>query len=644
MESITHPDSPTTASADGRSAAADATYPSVPSPCGAPVQSAPALSAATPADVTEAPAAGAHDTQPQAVPAPEIRFPQGLLRYLREALLADTCEEHFALLLARREQSPAGQVVLVVAEVQLPGDADIESSARFHVRPSRAFIASVLAEVQARPDVDCIVDVHTHPFAGRGFFSGIDDEDERTFCRCLTEEVDERIHYASIVLGTTSCSARLWHMAEDAAICTPARVRGQTALETIPCEGFHASAVPCEMLARAELALGVDTLRRMAADQRIVLAGAGGIGSVLAEMLVRSGFTRIGLIDDDLLEVTNLNRFAGGYLEDVGKPKVEVIARHLERIRPGIEVTALRQRVDSPEAESLMAAADWVLLSTDSHSSRHTVQRTCLKYAVPLISAGVNISVEKDGADRPHITDQSGEVIVIRYGDGFCLTCLGRIAPARMAAECHPDPAVRQGLVERGYVQGMDVKEPAVMPLNAVVAAQTVQALMDQYREDAAHEPVTVYESHDGGRMYADWESLEALPAHCFSCGRDVPGDAGLLEAAPQHDAAPDDLDDPAAQPGETDGDYAAFVETPGDGEAAPGRDDAPVAAGHEAHEADTDAPAGMAEASACPGPAQGTPGASHSSEGIAMHEERVAATPIAPDRLPDDTPAYRPA
>lgn len=521
MENIIHPDFPTATPADARSAAADVTPPCVPSSC---EDQAQAVSASTtvPAGMTDAPAPNTHGMQAQSVHAPEIRFPQGLLRYLRDSLLSDTREEHFALLLARREQSPAGQTILVVDEAQLPGKGDIESSARFHVRPSRAFIASVLAEVQARPDVDCIVDVHTHPFAARGHFSGVDDEDERTFCRCLTEEVDERIHYASIVLGTTSCSARLWHMTDGAAICTQARVRTQTALETIPCEGFQTSAVPCEMLARAELALGVDTLRRMTADQRIVLAGAGGIGSVLAEMLARSGFTHIGLIDDDLLEVTNLNRFAGGYHEDVGKPKVEVIARHLERIRPGIEVTALQQRVDSPEAESLMAAADWVLLSTDSHSSRHAVQQTCLRYAVPLISAGVNISVEKDDAGRPHITDQSGEVIVIRYGDGFCLTCLGRIAPARVAAESHPDPAVRQGLVERGYVQGMDVKEPAVMPLNAVVAAQTVQALMDQYREGAAHEPITVYESHDGGRMYADWESLADLPRHCFSCGRDL--------------------------------------------------------------------------------------------------------------------------
>ena len=460
----------------------------------------------------------------------EIRFPHGLLRVLRESLLTGTHEERFALLLARREESPSGKVVFVTVEAQFPGENDIESSGRFHIRPSRAFIASVLAEAQARPDVDCIVDVHTHPFTTRSFFSSTDNADEENFCRCLSEDVGGSIHYASIVFGAETCSARLWSMEDDRPVCTPALVKAQTAPEAVPCEGFLADVSPSGMLARSELALGVDVLRRMASDQLIVLAGAGGIGSLLAEMLVRSGFTRIGLIDNDFLEVTNLNRFAGGYLEDVGRPKVQVIRRHLERIRPGVEVAALQCGVETPEAESLMAAADWVLLSTDSHSSRYVVQRTCQKYAVPLISAGVNISVERDEADRPVITDQSGEVIVIRHGDGFCLQCLGRISHNRIAAEQNPDPEVREGLVQRGYVSGLDVKEPAVMPLNAVVAAQAVQELINQYRDGAPYIPVTVYESHAGGRMYADWESMTALPDRCYGCGRNVSEEESLPE------------------------------------------------------------------------------------------------------------------
>jgi len=495
--------------------------------------------------MTQAPVPGACPKSfAPAEDAAEIRFPHGLLGFLREELLADTSKERFAFLLACREESPSGKVVFVVKEAHLPGKEDIESDGLFHVRPTRGFIASVLAEVQRRLDADCVVDVHTHPFAERGIFSGIDDDDEQTFSRFLSQEVDSGIHYASIVLGTETCSARLWNMEESEPSFVPARVKAQTVLETPPCEGFQNSAEAHGMLDRSALALGVDVLRRMAADQLIVLAGAGGIGSVLAEMLVRSGFTRIGLIDSDVLEVTNLNRFAGGYLEDVGLPKVQVVERHLRRIRPDVEIIALQSGVESPEAESLMARADWVLVSTDTHSSRHVVQQTCLNYAVPLISCGVNISVEQDEEGRPRITDQSGEVIVMRYGDGFCLHCLGRIDPIKVAAESHPDPEVREGLVSRGYVQGMDVKEPAVMPLNAVIAAQAVQMLIDQYRLGAVHVPVTVYESHEGGRMYADWESMAALPKYCFSCGREVSEEEQGEEARAEMPAAGPEADE----------------------------------------------------------------------------------------------------
>ena len=89
-----------------------------------------------------------------------------------------------------------------------------------------------------------------------------------------------------------------------------------------------------EMQSRTALALGVDVIRRIASDQLVVLAGVGGLGSVMAEQLVRSGFTHVGLVDPDVLELTNLNRFAGGFCDSVGRRKVDVVREHLLRINP----------------------------------------------------------------------------------------------------------------------------------------------------------------------------------------------------------------------------------------------------------------------------------------------------------------------
>lgn len=372
-----------------------------------------------------------------------------------------------------------------------------------------------------------MIDVHTHPFASGASFSGVDDADERRFSIWL-REVDENMGYASLLLSKDAWEARVWHRG----VAEKALVKTQTLLEAVP----HARPatmrenVP-EMQARTALALGVDVLRSISGGQRIVLAGVGGLGSVIAEQLLRSGFSNLDLIDPDTLELTNLNRFAGGFRDGIGKLKVDVTREHLLRINPDAKVTALGNNVDSPEAEALMAGADWIVLSTDSHSSRQCVQDTALKYAVPLISAGVSITVANKGGTH-RLMDRSGEVIVARHGDGFCLHCLGRINHNKVAAETNPDLAIRDGLVRKGYVEGIHEKEPAVMPLNSVIASMAVQTLIDQYCSGSVWQPVVVYESHGASCCYADVESLERLPRTCSACGRNI-----LVRSRPVLDA-----------------------------------------------------------------------------------------------------------
>ncbi len=463
---------------------------------------------------------------------PELRFPHGMLATLRHELLSDSTTEHFALAMGYRRLSPGGQEIIVVQEALFPAPEDIHSAALHHVRPTRGFIRDAMAHMQSQ-GYTALIDIHTHPFARTAHFSGVDTADEQGFCRFFFKNMPQDMAYASIVIAQEEQSARVWRLDLCGRSCqTALPIRTQTAAE-VPTHKHsfktHANDTHT-MQARSALALGVETLRRMAKDELIVLAGVGGLGSVLAEQLVRSGFMRIGLIDDDVLELSNLNRFAGGYYADAmaQRPKVDVVEEHLKRITPHVDVVCVQQTVEHPEAEALMAAAQWILVSTDSHSSRHSVQKIAFAYGVPFISAGVNITVgEKDG--RHHVEDQSGEVILVRYGEGHCLHCLGRIHSANLAAEAHPDKHVREELVRKGYVQGVnvneaDAKEPAVMPLNAVIASQAVHCLLTQYRQGAEHAPIVVYEAHTsaGGEMYVDTRSLEALPAHCYTCGRYV--------------------------------------------------------------------------------------------------------------------------
>lgn len=459
---------------------------------------------------------------------PLIRFAHGHCSALRHALLQNTGCERFAMLTARRELAPDGREIFVILESFIAEKQDILASGLCHVRPSKEFVARVLSAAQQDLLADAIIDVHTHPFSDDAYFSGIDDADERRFSLWLREHFGPTPAYGSIVFSRNAYEARIW----KGTSMFSARLRTQTLPESVPCRRMtnpHEDSP--EMQARTELALGTDVIRRITHRQRIVLAGVGGIGSVLAEQLVRSGFSRLGLIDPDVLELSNLNRFAGGYRTDIGRPKIEVTADHVRRINPDVRIDCVADTVETPAAVSLMAAADWIIVSTDSHSSRQSVQNTALRFGVPLLSAGVSITVsEENGKHR--IVDESGEVITVRYGDGYCLHCLGRINPYVAAAEAHPDPAVREGLVQKGYVRGLNIKEPAVMPLNAVVASITVRTLLEQYRDSAVHQPIMVYESHAGSRLYPDTESLALLPDFCPACGRNVrlPMFEGLAE------------------------------------------------------------------------------------------------------------------
>ena len=449
-----------------------------------------------------------------------VRFPQGVFASLRDHLLRDTRQEAFALLFGRRE-SVGDNTVIRVIETHFPRSQDYENRGPAHLRLRRQFVYDRLVHMQQHGEADTVIDVHTHPFSASGVaFSGQDDADERAFHRWLTDTLD-LIHYASIVLSRSDYAARVWERSGDQSQPQPARIRTQTVLEQWPCADDpdpwmtrQAALDPKQgFLARSVLALGLDALRRIVSDQEIAVVGVGGLGSAIAENLVHSGFHHLHLIDHDRIETTNLNRIVGASAEDAlsNRLKVESVKDHLLRINPAAEIEAHPYQVEDQVLLPVLSRCDWILLATDSHASRFATQQVALRFGIPLISAGVNITVS-DG----HVEDMSGEVITARWGDGFCLNCLGRVNPTQIAAETVP--GLDQLMEHRGYISGRHVKEPAVKTLNTILAARTVDALLNQYTGRQIQSPILVYEDNREPRMYSDTESLARRPKDCFHC------------------------------------------------------------------------------------------------------------------------------
>ena len=88
-----------------------------------------------------------------------------------------------------------------------------------------------------------------------------------------------------------------------------------------------------------------DEKQNTLADSSILIAGVGGLGCTVAEILTRAGIGKLILIDNDIVEVSNLNRQILFNNDDIGKPKVKVAKQKLEAINPELKVEVFQQDI-----------------------------------------------------------------------------------------------------------------------------------------------------------------------------------------------------------------------------------------------------------------------------------------------------------
>jgi molybdopterin/thiamine biosynthesis adenylyltransferase len=131
--------------------------------------------------------------------------------------------------------------------------------------------------------------------------------------------------------------------------------------------------------------IGIEGQQRLLAASALVI-GAGGLGSPAALYLAAAGVGRITLVDDDVVDLTNLQRQIMHATARIGQPKVASGREALMQINPGVEVIALQERAAGARLAELVGAATVVLDCSDNFATRHAVNRACLAARVPLVS------------------------------------------------------------------------------------------------------------------------------------------------------------------------------------------------------------------------------------------------------------------
>lgn len=131
--------------------------------------------------------------------------------------------------------------------------------------------------------------------------------------------------------------------------------------------------------------IGIEGQERVLAAHAVII-GAGGLGSPAALYLASAGVGRITLVDDDVVDLTNLQRQIAHTTARVGRPKVSSAAEAIAAINPEVQVTALQARVDGPALDALVRDATVVLDCCDNYATRHAVNGACMRHGVPLVA------------------------------------------------------------------------------------------------------------------------------------------------------------------------------------------------------------------------------------------------------------------
>ncbi|WP_018184761.1 molybdopterin-synthase adenylyltransferase MoeB [Kaistia granuli] len=122
---------------------------------------------------------------------------------------------------------------------------------------------------------------------------------------------------------------------------------------------------------------------------RVLVLGAGGLGAPLIQYLAAAGVGTIGIVDDDVVALSNLQRQVIHDTDSVGAPKVESARASIARLNPHVVVETHRLRLDAENADALISGYDVVADGTDNFETRFLAADRCAELERPLVTAAV---------------------------------------------------------------------------------------------------------------------------------------------------------------------------------------------------------------------------------------------------------------
>lgn len=317
---------------------------------------------------------------------------------------------------------------------------------------------------------------HSHP-KGPDNFSSQDGENEAELLRTVCNRNGKTTKFVSMLFAPDrGIRARIWQYPKHHTTARSVIVIGERFRLHLPNQQSPASPV----FARQVLAFGPSLMHQLK-NLRVGVVGAGGTGSATAPLIARAGAGQVLVIDDDVVEVTNLNRLHGATQADADgmRPKAEVVANEIARMALGTRVIAKRDWVSSPHLRGALKSCDVIFCCTDDHAGRVFLNRLAYFYLIPVFDMGLAMAVAKPPATG--MADISARVTTIVPPEA-CLICRGAVD----LAVAHDEDLRRQNPTEyerrkrEAYVRGEGNPNPAVVTFTTEVACMAVNELLNR--------------------------------------------------------------------------------------------------------------------------------------------------------------------
>lgn len=145
-------------------------------------------------------------------------------------------------------------------------------------------------------------------------------------------------------------------------------------------------------------------------EARVLIVGAGGLGCPIGYYLVAAGVGTIGLVDNDNVEISNLQRQIAHNSRSLGIAKVDSAKATFQALNPDVDIHAIKERVTHENIMELLSGYDIIVDGSDNFPTRYLVNDACVALHKPLVSGAIHRF--------------EGQVTTILPGDGHCYRCL----------------------------------------------------------------------------------------------------------------------------------------------------------------------------------------------------------------------------